>query len=186
MRDRARHGAHRGRGRRMGQALVESVTPTRAALVLPDARPGRRNRKVGAAATITTDRGSCPDACPFRRAADGTLAGCYADGYPLRQHWDALTAGERGGSWEALCDRVARELPAGMPVRLFQAGDAPLTYAGAGELSLFALMMLQDALRAAGAGPAWGYTHAPLTPANVETLMMFNAAGPAIVSVSAN
>ena len=42
------------------------------------------NRKVGKMSVTTTERDSCPDACPFKGN------GCYADGFPLAGVWNRV------------------------------------------------------------------------------------------------
>ena len=44
------------------------------------------NRKVGKMSVTTTERQSCPDACPFKGN------GCYADGFPLAGVWNHFEA----------------------------------------------------------------------------------------------
>lgn len=74
------------------------------------------NTKTGPIPVSTTERRSCPPRCPHMKA------GCYADGGPLRIHWDKVP--ERGTSWEEFCERIA-QLPAGTLWRHNQAGDLP-------------------------------------------------------------
>ena len=74
------------------------------------------NTKTGPIPVSTTERRSCPPRCPHMDA------GCYADGGPLRIHWDKVP--ERGTSWEEFCERIA-QLPAGALWRHNQAGDLP-------------------------------------------------------------
>ena len=74
------------------------------------------NTKTGPIPVSTTERRSCPPRCPHM------TAGCYADGGPLRIHWDKVP--ERGTSWEEFCERIA-QLPAGALWRHNQAGDLP-------------------------------------------------------------
>lgn len=74
------------------------------------------NTKTGPIPVSTTERRSCPPRCPHMDA------GCYADGGPLRIHWDKVP--ERGTAWEEFCGRIA-QLPAGTLWRHNQAGDLP-------------------------------------------------------------
>ena len=74
------------------------------------------NTKTGPIPVSTTERRSCPPRCPHMDA------GCYADGGPLRIHWDKVP--ERGTAWEGFCERIA-QLPAGTLWRHNQAGDLP-------------------------------------------------------------
>ena len=73
------------------------------------------NRKVGKMSVTTTERQSCPDACPFKGN------GCYADGFPLAGVWNRVP--EEGHDWDALCDMVEHE--ATDVWRHNQAGDCP-------------------------------------------------------------
>lgn len=75
------------------------------------------NRKTGPIPVSTTSRESCPNSCPL-------YTGCYASGGPLRIHWDKVTSGENGDSWEDFCADVAK-LPRGQLWRHNQAGDLP-------------------------------------------------------------
>lgn len=69
-------------------------------------------------AVVTASRSTCPKTCPFRNN------GCYANEYPLRWHWDALSKGLRGGSFHDLMMGL-RMLPRGEVVRYGDAGDFP-------------------------------------------------------------
>ena len=55
------------------------------------------NRKVGKMSVTTTERQSCPDACPFKGN------GCYADGFPLAGVWNRVP--EEGHDWGDLDPR---------------------------------------------------------------------------------
>ena len=66
----------------------------------------------------TSDRGTCPDACPFKNN------GCYAEGYPLKGRWDEVTSGKRGGLFSDFVNQVAA-LPDNILWRHNQAGDLP-------------------------------------------------------------
>jgi len=73
------------------------------------------NRKVGKMSVTTTERQSCPDACPFKGN------GCYADGFPLAGVWNRVP--EEGHDWDTLCDMVEHQ--ATDVWRHNQAGDCP-------------------------------------------------------------
>ena len=60
------------------------------------------NKKTGNMVVVTSSRHTCPPACPFKDA------GCYADGGPLRIHWDKVTSGERGMDFNQLIDELER------------------------------------------------------------------------------
>lgn len=77
------------------------------------------NAKTGPIPTTTSARETCPDSCPLKNN------GCYASaGYYTRLNWDKVSAGERGGSWAQLCERIER-LPPDQVWRHNVAGDLP-------------------------------------------------------------
>lgn len=108
--------------------------------------PVSGNKKTGPIPVTTSSRSTCPDICPLKKN------GCYPEYGPLALHWDAVSSGYRGGSFDALCADL-RRLPRHQLVRLWQAGDFPgdgkrLDGQAVGELS------------AAGRGKRlFGYTH---------------------------
>ena len=65
------------------------------------------NRKTGPMPIVTSSQRTCPDNCPFKRTNNG---GCYANGGPLRLHWDKITRGERGVEFAGLL-KILREIP---------------------------------------------------------------------------
>ena len=69
--------------------------------------PVSSNKKIGPIPATTSTESFCPAACPLNRANAG---GCYADYGPQAIHWKKVTAGERGDSWGALCEKI-RALP---------------------------------------------------------------------------
>jgi hypothetical protein len=74
------------------------------------------NRKVGKIPVTTSAKETCPDNCPLKGA------GCYADGGPLNIHWDKVSNGERGVTFEEFLEAI-RKLPEGQLWRHNQAGD---------------------------------------------------------------
>lgn len=76
------------------------------------------NAKVGPIPVSTSSRSTCPPSCRFKNN------GCYAEGGKLRFHWNAVSAGERGGEWSGFLDKI-RALPLGVLWRHNQAGDLP-------------------------------------------------------------
>ena len=80
--------------------------------------PKSKNKKTGQMPVSTSDRGTCPDACPFKNN------GCYAEGYPLKGRWDEVTDGKRGGLFSDFVNQVAA-LPDNILWRHNQAGDLP-------------------------------------------------------------
>jgi len=140
---------------------------TRAALTYPSG-----NEKTGPIAVSTTSSNTCPDACPLRKN------GCYAEGYPLSQHWKRLDRGEWGGPWEVFLERV-RALPLRTMFRHNQAGDLP----GRGDaIEPEPLQALASACRERELR-AFTYTHKPVgwdtleQVSNMRAIAAANATG---------
>ena len=76
------------------------------------------NSKTGPMAVSTTAKASCPDKCPLKKA------GCFADGGPLQLHWEQVSQGKRGVSFDDFLLQV-EALPRGAEYRHNQAGDLP-------------------------------------------------------------
>ena len=76
------------------------------------------NSKTGPMAVSTTAKASCPDRCPLKKA------GCFADGGPLQLHWEQVSQGKRGVSFDDFLLSV-EALPRGAEYRHNQAGDLP-------------------------------------------------------------
>lgn len=126
--------------------------------------PKSGNAKTGPVAVTTSSRATCSPTCPFFQN------GCYADGGPLRFHWDKVSRGERGKPWrDHLADLAA--LPAGSQLRLNQAGDLPATD---GKISRLYARALAAAVRHL---KAWTYSHHKLTPSNLQILRFLNRQG---------
>ena len=77
-----------------------------------------KNKKTGKMPVSTSDRGTCPDSCPFKNN------GCYAEGYPLKGRWDEVTTGKRGSLFSDFVNQV-KALPVNILWRHNQAGDLP-------------------------------------------------------------
>jgi len=58
------------------------------------------NKKTGPIIVITSSRNTCPETCPFKKN------GCYADGGPLKLHWDKVSDGTRGFSFVELLSKL--------------------------------------------------------------------------------
>jgi len=78
-----------------------------------------RNKKVGKVPVSTTERKSCPTACPFNNGN-----GCYASLGPLALFWDKVDSGQAGTDWNDFCGQI-EALPDGQFWRHNQAGDLP-------------------------------------------------------------
>lgn len=76
------------------------------------------NVKTGPISVSTSDRSTCPDACPLK------AGGCYAKGGPLGIHWAAVSNGTRGELLEQFARQI-EALPDGQLWRHNQAGDLP-------------------------------------------------------------
>ena len=77
-----------------------------------------KNKKTGKMPVSTSDRGTCPNSCPFKDN------GCYAEGYPLKGRWDEVTTGKRGSLFSDFVNQV-KALPVNILWRHNQAGDLP-------------------------------------------------------------
>jgi len=131
------------------------------------------NAKTGPIPVSTTERSTCPGACPFK------ANGCYADAGPLALHWSKVSAGERGFDWHYLCAAVAA-FDVGTLWRHDQAGDLP----GDGVLIDHAAMI--DLVRANVGRRGFTYTHYSMEhEANRAAVRNSNACG-FTVNVSAN
>lgn len=81
-----------------------------------------QNTKLGAVATTSAPRQTCPAACPFKGA------GCYADHDNNRVHWDRLTERAKGLTPLEIAEAEAKlidALPANRDLRLHVTGDCP-------------------------------------------------------------
>ena len=76
------------------------------------------NAKTGPIAVSTSSKSTCPDDCPIKEK------GCYADSGPLKLHWDKISAGTRGVSFDDFLLQV-QALPINSEYRHNQAGDLP-------------------------------------------------------------
>lgn len=115
------------------------------------------NSKLGKGVFVSTSsRETCPDTCALRNN------GCYAESGPMRFHWNAVTRGERGTSWEEFLDKI-RNLRNKEFWRHNQAGDLP----GQGDkVDTKALGQLVEANRGRR---GFTYTHKPLKAAKERT-----------------
>jgi hypothetical protein len=81
------------------------------------------NEKTGPIPVSMSLRSTCPDACSFKGTDEnGKLRGCYAEGWPMRVHWDAVES--KGVDWQTFCSLI-EALPADQFWRHNQAGDLP-------------------------------------------------------------
>lgn len=132
---------------------------TRAPALMLHVTPTSANAKTGPILVTTTSAITCPDACPFRRDADG---GCYADGGPLALHWRAVTSGARGAPWSDALEILRDALRAKGARALWrhnQAGDLPGDRLRIDRDRVGALVAVNAYADARG----FTYTHYPLT-----------------------
>lgn len=123
------------------------------------------NKKTGPIPVSTSTADWCPDSCGLKRN------GCYADGGPLRMHWDKVTSGERGMLWDAFCAAISA-LPDGALWRHNQAGDLPGDGQHIDGRRLVDLVLANDKKR------GFTYTHYdPAVGANGEVIRMANKMG---------
>ncbi len=116
-----------------------------------------KNKKTGGIPVATGPRETCPDSCPLRNN------GCYADGGPLRIHWDKVTSGERGTDFGTFCKTVEL-MPSDQLWRYGQAGDLP----GIGDK--ISKPHMDKLAKSNARRPVIAYTHKPATPKNVAIL----------------
>jgi hypothetical protein len=115
--------------------------------------PISKNKKTGAMAVSTLNESTCPDICPLKNR------GCMADNFHLKMHWEHVSTGERGVSWDTFTGQI-RKLPAGSKYRNGQAGDHPKDQTRTGDyLDSVRLKQLVHATRKL---KSFGYTHFPI------------------------
>lgn len=107
------------------------------------------NIKTGPIPVSTSSKATCPDACPFKSG------GCYAQGGPLNIHWNKVTSGERGMSYDEFCNSV-RKFRRGQLFRVNQAGDLQ------GENNLIDRKALKQLVDANKGRAGFTYTHKPM------------------------
>ncbi len=115
------------------------------------------NSKLGKGVFVSTSsKETCPDTCALKGN------GCYAEAMPMMLHWNAVTRGERGTSWEEFLDKI-RSLRRHEFWRHNQAGDLP----GLGDkVDVTKLRQLVEANRGKR---GFAYTHKPLKTAKERT-----------------
>jgi len=130
------------------------------------------NAKTGPIPVTTTSNDTCPDACPLKRN------GCYADGGPLRMHWDKVSRGERGIDLAGFCNLI-ESLPDSALWRMNQAGDLP------GNGDSIDGDALADIVSANNGRKGFTYTHKPPTHENQAAINWANFNG-FTINLSAN
>lgn len=105
------------------------------------------NKKIGKIPCTTTERSSCPDACPWKNN------GCYAEGGRVAFHW--LQGKQKKISWEELCENVS-SFKEGQLWRHNVAGDLP------GNLNKIDHSLLAKLVEANRGRLGFTYTHKPV------------------------
>ncbi|TIU42007.1 MAG: hypothetical protein E5W26_03735 [Mesorhizobium sp.] len=122
------------------------------------------NSKTGPIPVATISSETCPTSCPLLGA------GCYAEHGPLRIHWGAVTAKNKGVSFEEFTKRV-KKLPRHGLWRYGQAGDLP------GKGDIIDTNQLLALAKANQNRPVIAFTHKPPTKANLEALRLASELG---------
>lgn len=120
------------------------------------------NAKTGPIPVSISERSTCPETCPLKGA------GCYAEGWPMRLHWDAVP--ERGKDWYAFCAEVA-DLPQGQTWRHNAAGDLPHNDGAIDRTRVAALVLANHGRQ------GFTYTHHTLTRENRAVITDANLRG---------
>lgn len=113
------------------------------------------NIKTGPIPVSTSSKQNCPDSCPFKKN------GCYAEVGPMAIHWNKVSNGSRGSSYDDFCDQVKR-LRKGTLWRHNQAGDLE------GENLLIDLPKLKQLVAANKGKLGFTYTHKPVLVEDIK------------------
>ncbi len=136
-------------------ALLSGMSKQKTYLRIPT-RSDKVNSKVGRIPISTSSKKNCPNTCPLKES------GCYAKYGPLSWHWNKVTDGTRGDSYQKFLDRV-KALPDGQLWRHNQAGDLEGTNNDIDVSKLAKLTIANQGKKVIA------YTHKPVTTsANVS------------------
>jgi len=127
--------------------------------------PKSSNKKTGPIPVSTSPESTCPNSCPLKGK------GCYADGGPLRIHWDKVSNGERGFNWQQFLNAI-RSLPEGQLWRHNQCGDL----VGIGQ-KVISDRQLQELVAANKGKKGFTYTHYPIDEHNSDCIAFANGNG---------
>lgn len=131
------------------------------------------NAKTGPIPVSTTSKSTCPNSCPLRGN------GCYAENYPLGNHWNKVSKKERGYDIDEFCKQIAK-LPKRQLWRYGQAGDLP----GSGDS--IDTRALQKIVRASKGRAGFAFTHYPVDAAkNRKAIQAANCEG-FVINLSAD
>lgn len=123
------------------------------------------NSKTGPMPVTTSNRGTCPEACPLKRN------GCYAEDYYTSLHWNKVTSGERGKDWLGFLADI-KLLPKQVLWRHNVAGDLR------GANDHIDVQALGELVQANKGKNGFTYTHYPLdNPVNITAVQQANANG---------
>lgn len=122
------------------------------------------NSKTGPIPVSTSGRQTCPEACCLKDN------GCYAGNFPMSIHWDKVTRGEKGYTWDEFLGRV-RSLKKNQIWRHNQAGDLIGTGNVIDYYRLIELVEANEGRR------GFTYTHYPADPINRGVLLYANTHG---------
>jgi len=122
-----------------------------------------RNTKTGPIPTSISPSNTCPDTCHLKGA------GCYAENFPLKLHWNRVDNGI-GHDWSSFCDEISR-FPRGQLWRYGQAGDLPGLGNEIDPADMFELIKANKGRR------GFSYTHKPMTDRNQTLVYMANHQG---------
>jgi len=135
------------------------------------------NRKVGAIPVSTSDKKTCPSACPLKDTD------CYARFGPLGMHWNKIGPDGRGDNFEAFCKRVEK-FDSGQLWRHNQAGDLPPSENDSEKLDAVKCKLLSKSAKHTN---GWTYTHYDLTDKhNRKVVKAMNKSGGLVVNLSAD
>jgi hypothetical protein len=124
-----------------------------------------KNSKTGPIPVTTSNRATCPDACPLKRN------GCYAEDYYTQLHWNKVTSGERGTDWLGFIANV-KVLPKRTLWRHNVAGDLR------GSNNHIDVNALKELVQANVGKNGFTYTHYPLdTAINITAVQQANNDG---------
>jgi hypothetical protein len=123
------------------------------------------NRKTGKMPVTTSNRTTCPDACPLKKN------GCYAEDYYTQLHWNKVTDGTRGKDWKDFLSDI-KALPNLTLWRHNVAGDLR------GTNNHIDVQALKELTQANEGKDGFTYTHYPLDNAvNITAVIQANDNG---------
>lgn len=130
------------------------------------------NAKTGPIPVSTSEKGTCPDACPLKKS------GCYAATGKVNIHWLKVTRGERGLAWAEFVQAI-KSLPRGQFWRHNQAGDLP------GDNNSIDVKALGELVDANKGKRGFTYTHKPTLDGQANNAIL-DANRKAIADANAN